>query len=278
MKKIVSLTFAALFILSVIPSCSRRTTIPDNELALIFRDAFLANAYVLDMKTKVDSVQVYQPIFDKYGYSAEDVAYTVGSFSKRKSARLSDVVEQAIKMLTASSEYYKAEAVILDTIDNIARRTARRVIYFDSLVEYHAIADTTGLRIEFDSLAEGDYKISFDYLIDSIDTNRSSYRTQTWAQPYGTTLKKGVTTTNLRKKVEASYDRTISIDTMTHTYVLMLAESFEVKRKPHVTFSNIKVEYTPKTEQAVEELFRKELDIRVFGDEFFDSFQPTDSL
>ena len=80
-----------------------------------------------------DSLNLYEPIFAKYGYTTADVQYTIGNFSKRKSARLSDVVEQAIKLLETEAEHLDREVSILDTIDNVARRTFRRTLYADSL-------------------------------------------------------------------------------------------------------------------------------------------------
>ena len=89
-------------------ACSRHTVIPDEELAMIFRDAYLANAYISDQRVSTDSLRIYEPIFARYGYTTEDVHYTIGNFSKRKSARLSDVVERAIDLLEAEGKIIEA--------------------------------------------------------------------------------------------------------------------------------------------------------------------------
>lgn len=94
-------------------SCARHTIIPDSELALIFRDAFLANAYISNENIRTDSLRIYEPIFARYGYTTEDVYYTIGNFSKRKSARLGDVVERAIDLLEAEGKVYNREVAIL---------------------------------------------------------------------------------------------------------------------------------------------------------------------
>ncbi len=275
MKKIIiSLLFATLMIA---PSCVKRVTIPDDELALIFRDAFLTNAYVLDERVRFDTLQVYQPIFDKYGYTAEDVAYTVGSFSKRKSARLSDVVEQSIELLESGQAYYAHETMILDTIDDRALRSARKLFYSKELVEYYSLKDTTDLRIELDSLHPGKYDISFDYFIDSLDNNKGSYRIMSWAPLAGSNQKRGVVTGYLRKNSKNSYERTVKIDTMTGKYVIMLAETYEAKRKPHITFNDIRIEYTPPLDEAVEKFYKKKMNIRIFANDFF-NIQQADSL
>ncbi len=275
MKKII-LSLLLLFAM-VAPSCIKRTVIPDEELALIFRDAFLVNAYVLEEKVKFDTMQVYQPIFDRYGYTSEDVAYTVGSFSKRKSARLSDVVEKAIKLLETGDAYYKNEAMILDTIEAKSLRAATKRVYHKELVEFYDLKDTTELVIELENLSVGDYKISFTYFVDSLDNNKSNYRSQSWAVEPGTGKRKGLSTTYLRKNREHDFEKKITFDSVTSLFVIKLAETLEAKRSPHITFNNIQVDFTPEKDIAINEYFKKKLDIRIFTNDFF-KLQPTDSL
>ncbi|MFR9503626.1 MAG: DUF4296 domain-containing protein [Rikenellaceae bacterium] len=283
MKKSICCLLLTFALFSV--GCIRRTTIPDDELALIFRDAFLANSYIYEKRVDFDTLQVYQPIFDKYGYSSEDVSYTVGSFSKRKSARLSDVVESAIKMLEQGELHYRNETVILDSIEAISLRRATRTIYFDDEVKYHALRDTSSLRIELDSIPAGTYRVSYDYLVDSLDTNRSSYRTMSWVENTAEeeqeaskkSPRRGLVTSYLRKRAIEDYERELVYDTMVHRLVIQLAESYEVKRKPHVTFRNVKVDYTPPAAEAIDEFYNSNLDIQIFANDFF-KLQPTDSL
>ena len=80
-------------------ACARHKIIPDDTLAKIFHDAFLTNAYLDHENIEADTLNFYEPIFQKYGYTIEDVRFTIGNFSKRKSARLGDVVEVAIAQL-----------------------------------------------------------------------------------------------------------------------------------------------------------------------------------
>ena len=94
MKRLIRL-FCLIAAATALGSCARDKVIPDEELARIFRDAYLINAYVSDRGVKLDSLELYEPVFSRYGYTAEDVRYTIGNFSRRKSAKLSDVVEQS---------------------------------------------------------------------------------------------------------------------------------------------------------------------------------------
>ena len=61
-------------------SCTQKRIIPDDTLADIFHDAFVVNAYIGEERVNLDSLQIYEPIFNRYGYTSEDVVHTVGNF------------------------------------------------------------------------------------------------------------------------------------------------------------------------------------------------------
>lgn len=104
MKRIFRISLCA-FLLLAGAACTRHKIIPDEKLAQIFHDAFLTNAYIGDVRVNIDSLNIYEPIFARYGYTTRDVYYTIGNFSKRKSARLGDVVEMAIDKLEAEGNF-----------------------------------------------------------------------------------------------------------------------------------------------------------------------------
>lgn len=85
MKRIFRISLCA-FLLLAGAACTRHKIIPDEKLAQIFHDAFLTNAYIGDVRVNIDSLNIYEPIFARYGYTTRDVYYTIGNFSKRKSA------------------------------------------------------------------------------------------------------------------------------------------------------------------------------------------------
>ena len=158
MKRIVRISLC-MFLLVLAGACARHKIIPDRKLAQIFHDAFLANAYIGSEQVDIDSLNIYEPIFADYGYTTEDVYYTIGNFSKRKSARLGDVVEQAIEMLEAEGKYYNREVAVLDTIDNVARRSFTRTVYADSLIRVGSLRDTARQRYSVE-VRPGEYNLS----------------------------------------------------------------------------------------------------------------------
>lgn len=257
-------------------SCSREKVIPDPVLAQIFRDAYLTNAYIDERQIRFDSLEIYEPIFRRYGYTAENFRYTIGSFSRRKSANLSDVVEQAIAMLESEAAYYKREVAVLDTIDNVARRRYTRPFYADSLIRVSRLRDTARLRIRLEDVRPGEYNISYGYLIDSLDENRI-LRTRLWLEGESDTLRGDEYTMTLRKFRRSEITRTLRADTSMRTLVLSLYQTNGALKRPDVTIYDLKVTYTPEVERAVDSLYHDQLNLRIFSDEYFPSLAP-DSL
>ena len=263
MKRLIRL-FCLIAAATALGSCARDKVIPDEELARIFRDAYLINAYVSDRGVKLDSLELYEPVFSRYGYTAEDVRYTIGNFSRRKSAKLSDVVEQSIRLLEEESAYYKYEVGVLDTIDNVARRRFTRTVYSDSLIRVTRIKDTARLRVRIP-----------DYLIDSLDENLAP-RMRVWLVEADSS-RKGESSSILRKSSRERVSRILQADSSARSLVLSLYGTREKFRRPDVTIYDLKVSYTPETAEAVDSLYIDQLGLKIFADEFFSVFSP-DSL
>ena len=276
MKRFLRMAASAAFVL-LLSACARHKIIPDDTLAQIFHDAFLTNAYIGSEGVKTDSLRIYEPIFARYGYTTDDVHYTIGNFSKRKSARLSDVVEQAIKLLETEAEHLDREVSILDTIDNVARRTFRRTLYADSLVRVTRLRDTARLRFVFDSIRPGDYTIAFDYLIDSLDEN-TQLRASVWFER-ADDRRVNVSPTYLTRRRAAEYRREMKADTSMRRLVLDLYEIRSPKpKRPHMTVRNLRVVYTPDAAEAVDSLFLRQLNIKIFADDFCNPLPAPDRV
>ena len=257
-------------------SCARHTIIPDSELALIFRDAFLANAYISNENIRTDSLRIYEPIFARYGYTTEDVYYTIGNFSKRKSARLGDVVEMAIEKLETEGKFYDREVAVLDTIDNVARRTFTRTVYADSLIRVGALRDTARLRIAVD-VQPGEYELRLKYLVDSLDRNEKGLRGVVWLENRDGG-RSSVYSTTLRRNRTENFTRRFTVDTTHRRLHLDFLDFREKPLRPSVTVTGLEIDYIPSTSVAVDSLYQQQLDLRIFADEFLRAAIPADSL
>ena len=275
MKRLIGL-FCLAACAVVAGSCSKEKVIPDSVLAEIFRDAYLTNAYIDEHQIRFDSLEIYEPIFERYGYTAENFRYTIGSFSRRKSANLSDVVERAIAMLENEGAYYKREVAVLDTIDDVARRRYTRSFYADSLIRVRRLSDTADLRIRLEDIRPGEYNISYAYLIDSLDENRI-LRTKLWLEGDSDTVRGDEYTMTLRKLRRSDISRTLRADTSMRALVLNLYQANGALKRPDVTIYDLRVTCTPEVETAVDSLYREQLNLRIFADEYFPVLAP-DSL
>lgn len=271
MKRILSILLSLL----ALAGCARHKIIPDEKLAMIFRDAFLANAYLTDRQIRADSVRVYEPIFERYGYTTEDVQYTIGNFSKRKSARLGDVVEQAIVMLETEGNYLNGEVAVLDTINHVARRTFTRTVLRDTLIEARTLKDTLRLRRTLDSLRPGEYRIHLDYLIDSLDGNKN-LRGSVWLERADSSRTDNYTFV-LRREREEHFERTLEADSSARRLVVDLWQPRGKPTRPRITLRNLEIRFTPPTAEAVDSLYEQQLDLRIFAGEFLHAVAP-DSL
>lgn len=249
----------------VLGSCNRPQTISDNELIDIFHDAYLANAYLNSTFEEYDSVLVYEPILERYGYTIEDLQHSIQTFSERKSALLSDLVAKTYRRLDEESKAEARKVVILDTLDRVAQRTYTRMIYADSLIVAKELRDTSKLRITIDSLVPGEYNVSFSYLIDSLDENRNS-RVEAYVL-CSDSARAMRHTTMLSRYRESNYSRKFTVDTQhRQLYINMYYHpSNEISKQPDITIRNLEVERVLPAEVSVDSLYHQQLNVRIFN-------------
>jgi hypothetical protein len=266
-----------------IVGCAKKNVIPDDTLAKIFHDAFVVNAYVDEMRMDVDSLHLYEPIFNKYGYTAKDVIYTVGNFSRRKSSRLGTVVEQAISRLEKESKAYAKKVVILDTIRNVAVRSYTRVIYKDSLISARKRADSTRLHIEISPVLQGEYSISYSYKsnddMDKYPRNSEYY----FIDENG--HRNSFTSHSLRNNgiinrtlISRTNNRKLVVDLGKYNLPMVGKKKNKRARPPKKQDLDIrafKVVYKPNEEAAIDSLFERYVNVKIFADGFL---IKTDSL
>ncbi|MEG1611159.1 MAG: DUF4296 domain-containing protein [Alistipes sp.] len=260
----------------LLAACSHPTIVPDDELAMIFRDAFLTNAYLNNKRVNSDSLNIYEPIFAHYGYTTADVQYTIGNFSKRKSARLGDVVEEAINLLDKQGDFYDREVAILDTIDNAARHALGRVVYSDTLIRVQRLQDTARLHFDVKDIKPGQYNVSLRYIVDSLDENMS-LQGGVWLERKGSP-RRGNYTYMLRHNREESYQRTLIADTADHRLIFDFAGLEKPAQRPSIVIRDLKITYTPPAAIAVDSFYHQLLDVHIFAEEFFRHAMQKDSL
>ena len=283
MKRVVYILLTLLCVLG----CARRKEIDDKTLAQIFRDAYLTNAYLGINYINIDSIQIYEPILEQYGYTPEDLRYTIGNFSRRKSAQLGRVLKEAEKEIAEYAVDYEKRVVVLDTIKDVAIRSFKRMVYQDSLIEVKKRADTSKLKLTIEPLQPGTYSVRYKYTYNKKEEPKRkkskkrpedelTLRGALYIETFGGSHRNNYSY-NLRK--EESIRRTLIADTSAHKLVLTFAKPSDARHKIRnidLKVEDIEILYTPSEEMAIDSLFMKYVDIKIFDNVFFNT--PTDSL
>jgi hypothetical protein len=256
----------------IVAACSGPKVIPDKDLVNIFHDAFLANAYISETGTISDSLYVYEPIFKRYGYTMSDLQHTLTTINERKSSRVSDIMYEVSRILEQESKAEQRKIVVLDTIDNYAKRAYTRTVYSDSLIRVKSMRDTTKLCIRLKDLVAGEYTISFDYLIDTLDENRNS-RVEVYLL-MNDTIQALRHTMMLSRYRNGTYSRKFNADTQhKELYVNMYYHpKNEESKLPDITIRDFKIVRVLPTEIAVDSLYMEQLNINIINHDLMTAF------
>ena len=256
----------------LVGGCAKRVVISDDDLKRITREMYLANAFADYEKIGTDSLDIYSPILARYGYTEQDFFNTLASFSKRKSARLSHIIEGAISSLEGLSEGYARKLRNLRYIDSLAKAECSYEVMFVERIAVSKMKDTTRLHINLPVRDEGEYVVTFNYLIDTLDKN---LRLQTDHALYANdTLRTFINRANLTREKRESATMTIKPKKGAVEYRLTLADYASREDEPHITFDSLRIVYLPPTHEALAHMdsvmhFRPALlfndSVRVYG-------------
>ena len=155
MRKIL---FLIIGLFLVVGCNNQNKRIPDEKLVSIVKEIFVTNAYVKKVQPNLfsDTLDYFKPIFAKYGYTIDDLRYTLYKMSMRKSSRISWIVSAALDSLNhefAGLKYYKN---LYDRIEQVIMSESQ---------------DTVFERAEMIKL-EGQKKLSKADFVLKVDTNR----------------------------------------------------------------------------------------------------------
>ena len=175
----------------------------------------------------------------------------------------------------------------LDTIDNTARRVFTRAIYQDSLIRIKNLKDSTKRIIVLNDLRQGEYRIKFNYEVDSLD-NHISRKVVVWFERADSTqvgrqqfmLRKAMKPEEFSRLVTADKEAVRMVVDLLQAEEPISAENTKKKKKQHTGFTvtDLKIIHTPTVEEAVDSLYAKQLVVKIFADEFFTLFDAQDSL
>ena len=252
-------------------ACNRPQMISNKELAEIFHDAMLVNAYIQhNRQVELDSMNIYEPILAKYGYTKEDMHYTLNKISRQKSASLGNVADYMINTLTAESDILAEKVAKLDTIDNVARRRYEQVLLRDTAIVATTEADSTKLQITVPHAQKGLYRINISYTIDKEDKGIGRRYSIDWMR--GDSMVRNITNGTLirgrkgRITAEAWLATSDSLADNIHIDLTRFNLKKNRLQKHPFTIHEIEVIYSLNLEDAQERLLREQSFMRIFSD------------
>lgn len=253
-------------------SCNQPKTIPNEDLANIFHDALLVNAYIKHSSVKYDSLNIYEPILAKYGYTKEDLQYTLENFLRQKSAHLSDVVNIMNERLANETAALRAHVIQLDTVRNVALRHARRTVYeLEEPIVARKKADTSKLIMKIPMQGAGEYIITARYSIDTDDEGTGRRFTANFLAGDSMTYHQYATVMHRIDSAELRTQFTINPTIAAKYDTLRLCfNDFATRRQNRperslVTVHSASVRFTPTEEKSIELLFEEQFDDRIFA-------------
>ena len=229
--------------------CSRSEVIPDRELEKITREMFLVNAYAQAQSIKTDSLDIYTPILEKYGYTQDDFFNTLANFQKRKSARLSDVIESTISSLESMANGYEQKLRNLNYIDSLAKAMCTKEVMSVDKIKVRRLRDTAKLVLSLPIRDVGEYVISYNYHIDTLDKNTHLQSTQ-WTLT-ADSVRNHYLRTSLTHGERKRYNTTLRPKKGASEYFIQFADYAKREEKPYITIDSLRITYIPPSEEAL---------------------------
>ncbi|MBO7213709.1 MAG: DUF4296 domain-containing protein [Rikenellaceae bacterium] len=173
MKKIL---FCVLSLTLLLGCGQSKKFIPEKTLVSIVKDIYISNSYANNFQPDLlsDTVNYYEPILKKYGYTFDDFRYTFYKMSLRKSSRVSWIVSAAIDSLNrqfAGLKYYKK---MYETIERgFIEENRDTILVRNDSIYVDGKKNISNGNFSFDIDTNRVYKIKFRYKIDTVDTRLS---------------------------------------------------------------------------------------------------------
>lgn len=247
-NRVVFVAVVAMFCLGGV-GCSRKTIIPDSDLERIAREMFLVNAYANAEKMNTDSLDIYTPILERYGYTQNDFFNTLANFQKRKSARLGDVIEASITSLESLAEGYEQKLRNLRYVDSLAKAQCSQEVLWVEHIAVNRLKDTTKLQLSLPIHDRGEYVVSYHYYIDTLDKNLRLQSNHEIYNEDGARIYYNRNT--LTHDDSLRYTTTIKPKEGAVEYRLTLADYTRREDEPHIVFDSVRIVYLPPSEVAL---------------------------
>ena len=259
----------ALVIITVVllsaTACDRPKTIPDRKLPLIVRDLIVANAYSARSVPGIssDTIDIYTPILEKYGYTDADLRNTLNRMAMKKSSRFSEIMDSAIAEIRREDDYFKWRKSVRNKIDSLATARYKDTVYVMDTAEIVVKSITqkdadNKYVIRIPVVGKGDYQFDMKYIIDTVDKKNYymfGYHFETWDS---TRIRPGTLSYSRSNNVKRRMSVKITPTASDSTLVIKLLNYNKNFTKPiNITFDSIYIVYYPPVEESRERMARE---------------------
>ena len=145
----------------------------------------------------------------------------------------------------------------------------------NAVIENHA--QSGAVQVVAVDVQPGEYELRLKYLVDSLDRNEKGLRGVVWLENRDGG-RSSVYSTTLRRNRTENFTRRFTVDTTHRRLHLDFLDFREKPLRPSVTVTGLEIDYIPTTSVAVDSLYRQQLDLRIFADEFLRAAIQADSL
>lgn len=155
LQKIRTILLSATIAVTFLSSCRHRDIIPKDDMSRIYYDIYMTDQAVKDKREfsrMTDTLLVYEPIFNKYGYTAEDYRRSVDHYLL-KPEKFEDIFQETKRMLEKRESQLKlileAEGkrsrkwTIIDSLEIITADGIHSGMFYKNLRMMFFQADTT---------------------------------------------------------------------------------------------------------------------------------------
>lgn len=154
--------------------------IPEEKLRDIIADLVLTDSYVSNIMKPTyrerDSIDYFNPILDKYGYTIKDLEYTLDKYSRRKTDVIWNTLDQATAQVDVIRTLYDNGSKMREKWNTfIAERSADTLYYDKDTINIRSVADLNKIVLKEALHNRGTITVSYDYKMRGGENNDSRY-------------------------------------------------------------------------------------------------------
>ncbi|MCC8088940.1 MAG: DUF4296 domain-containing protein [Rikenellaceae bacterium] len=234
-----NILYILIIVLSLV-SCRKHKTIPERKMSELITDIMIANSYSSQFveNMNMDSFDIYTPILDRYGYSAEDFKYSLNKIATRKSSRLSEILDDVIDDIKERDNYFKQRERTIKYMDSIIIGEFIDTIYTELspfVVDENNLKNKNRLVLPAEP---GIYYVSYHYLLDSADANNFVTMRYTLIDTVGRSRTSNTPRLNVKGKWQP-FDFSLVADDGIDSLSITFLENTSRLRKAKITIDSI---------------------------------------